>query len=57
MSLRRGVYKKLPALKNGIRAWIADWNSHPRPVAWTKTADESLERLTSYLQRIPGAGH
>ena len=24
--------------------------------AWTKTADEILESLASYLQRIPGAG-
>jgi len=27
------------------------------PFAWTKTADEILERLATYLQRIPGAGH
>ena len=26
------------------------------PFTWTKTADEILERLASYLQRIPGTG-
>jgi hypothetical protein len=45
------------ALGNDIRAWIEQWNRDPKPFAWTKTADEILERLASYLQRVPGAGH
>ncbi|GAA2148735.1 hypothetical protein GCM10009760_41140 [Kitasatospora kazusensis] len=40
-----------------FRNWIKTWNENPRPFAWTKTADEILERLASYLDRIPGAGH
>jgi transposase len=55
--LRRGVHKNLHALERDIRAWISAWNDHPRPFAWTKTADEILERLAAYLDRIPGAGH
>jgi transposase len=55
--LRRGVHKSLRALENDIRAWIKAWNADPKPFIWTKTADEILERLASYLQRIPGAGH
>lgn len=55
--LRRGVHKSIQALEKDIRDWIASWNENPRPFAWTKTADEILERLTTYLQRIPGAGH
>ena len=55
--LRRGVHKNLQALERDIRAWIADWNDNPQPFIWTKTADEILERLASYLDRIPGAGH
>lgn len=55
--LRRGVHKNLQALERDIRAWITNWNDHPRPFAWTKSADEILERLTTYLDRIPGAGH
>ncbi|TDD95874.1 IS630 family transposase [Actinomadura rubrisoli] len=55
--LRRGVHKTLRALENDIRDWIRTWNADPRPFTWTKTADEILERLTSYLDRIPGAGH
>jgi transposase len=55
--LRRGVHKNLYALEKDIRDWVASWNDNPRPFAWTKTADEIFERLNSYLQRIPGAGH
>lgn len=40
-----------------IRDWITTWNQDPKPFAWTKTADDILERLASYLHRIPGAGH
>lgn len=55
--IRRGVHKTVHALEKDIRDWIEDWNHNPRPFTWTKTADQILERLTSYLQRIPGAGH
>jgi len=55
--LRRGAHRSIRALENDIRAWIEQWNSNPKPFTWTKTADEILDRLASYLQRIPGAGH
>jgi transposase len=55
--LRRGTHRSIQALEKDIRDWIAAWNDNPKPFTWTKTADEILERLASYLQRIPGAGH
>jgi hypothetical protein len=55
--LRRGAHRSIQALENDIRDWIANWNANPQPFNWTKSADEILERLASYLQRIPGAGH
>lgn len=55
--LRRGTHTSVPALEKDIRDWITTWNENPKPFAWNKTADEILERLTTYLQRIPGAGH
>jgi hypothetical protein len=45
------------ALEKDLRNWIATWNENPKPFTWTKTADEILENLASFLQRIPGAGH
>jgi len=55
--LRRGAHRSIQALEQDIRDWIANWNDNPKPFTWTKTADEILERLASYLQRIPDAGH
>lgn len=55
--LRRGVHKSVPALEADIRSWIANWNTNPRPYVWTRTADEILERLQRYLNRIPDSGH
>ncbi len=55
--LRRGVHKSVQALESDIRAWVADWNQHPRPFIWTKTAEEILESLARYCRRISGAGH
>ena len=55
--LRRGAHRSIQALENDIRDWITTWNQNPRPFAWTKSADEILDRLNSYLQRIPGARH
>lgn len=55
--LRRGTHTSTTALERDIREWIKDWNHNPRAFAWSKTADEILERLASYIQRIPGGGH
>jgi transposase len=55
--IRRGVHKSVQALEADIRSWIADWNDHPKPFIWTKTAEEILESLARYLRRISGAGH
>ncbi len=55
--IRRGTHKSLQSLEKDIRNWIKTWNENPRPFAWTKSADEILERLAAYLDRIPGAGH
>jgi transposase len=53
--IRRGAHKSVQALEKDIRDWIADWNTHPRPFLWTKTAEEILESLTRYCRRISGA--
>jgi len=55
--LRRAAHRSIQALEKDIRTWIAQWNTNPKPFSWAKTADEILDRLASYLQRIPGAEH
>jgi transposase len=53
--IRRGSHKSIQTLEKDIRDWIADWNTHPRPFIWTKTAEEILESLAKYCRRISGA--
>jgi transposase len=55
--IKRGAHKSVQALENDIRDWIADWNTHPRPFLWTKTAEEILDSLARFCSRISGAGH
>ncbi len=55
--LRRGVHTSVAALEKDVREWITDWNEKPKPFAWTKTADEILNSLAKYIERISGAGH
>jgi transposase len=55
--LQRGVHTSVQTLEADIRNWIKTWNDNPRPFVWTKTADEILDALSRYCQRISGAGH
>ena len=55
--LRRGAHRSVRALNADIRAWIETWNDDPRPFVWTKTADQILESITRYCNRINQSGH
>jgi len=55
--IRRGVHKSVVALEKDIREWIKDWNRNPKPFVWKKTAEEIIDSLARYCQRISGAGH
>ena len=55
--LQRSHHNTVQQLEADIRSWIKDWNTHPKPFIWTKTADEILESLGRLLNRISGAGH
>jgi transposase len=55
--IRRGTHKSVPALEADIRSWVANWNANPRPFVWTKTAEDIIESLGRFIQRISGAVH
>jgi len=55
--IRRGTHTSVQALEADIRSWVAGWNVNPRPFVWTKTAEEIIESLGRFIQRISGAGH
>jgi len=55
--LRRGTHRSTNELEDAIRYWIASWNDDPRPFVWHKSADEILDVLAAYCQRISDSGH
>ena len=55
--LRRSTHHTVRQLRNDITAWTEHWNADPRPYRWHKTADEILDNLARYLQRINDSGH
>jgi transposase len=55
--LRRGVHHSVTQLNADIEDWVEHWNENPNPYVWTKTADEILDNLASYCQRISDSGH
>ena len=50
--LRRSAHRSVTELETDIRKWINEWNKNPKPFVWTKTADEILETIAEYCQRI-----
>jgi transposase len=55
--LRRSAHHSVAELEADLTAWIQAWNDDPNPFVWTKTADEILDNLAGYLQRINNSGH
>jgi transposase len=55
--LRRGAHRSVRQLNNDIRAWIETWNADPKPFVWTKTADQILDSIARYCQRINESRH
>jgi transposase len=55
--LRRGTHHSTRDLVASIRTWIEMWNDEPKPFVWHKTADEILDNLGNYCQRINDSGH
>jgi transposase len=54
--LRRGTHRSPRELEDAISTWIEHWNEQPQPFVWHKTADEILDNLAAYCQRISDSG-
>jgi transposase len=55
--IKRGTHRSVRDLVASIRTWITSWNDDPKPFIWHKTADEILDSLATYCQRISDSGH
>ena len=49
--LRRGVHRSIVSLERAIREFLDAYNADAKPFAWTKTADEILDRIGRFAQR------
>ena len=54
--IKRSAHRSVRDLVASIRTWIANWNQDPKPYVWHKTAEEILNSLASYCQRISDSG-
>jgi transposase len=54
--IKRSTHRSVRDLTASIRTWISNWNRDPRPYIWHKTAEEILDSLASYCQRINDSG-
>ena len=55
--LKRGTHRSVQALNTDIRDWMKTWNDDPRPYVWTKTADQILDSIRRYCDRINDSRH
>ena len=55
--IKRGVHRSVHELQQALMNFITLTNQSPKPFVWVKTADEILESLARYCQRISGTGH
>jgi transposase len=54
--IKRSSHRSVRDLVASIRTWITNWNDDPKPYVWHKTADEILDSLAAYCQRIYDSG-
>jgi transposase len=50
--IRRGTHNSATELEADINSWIEHWNANPRPFIWVKTAEQILESIAAYCQRL-----
>ena len=55
--IKRSAHRSVRDLVASIRTWITNWNDDPKPFVWHKSADEILDSLAAYCQRINDSGH
>ena len=51
-AIKRGTHRSTIALEKAIREFIEVSNENPKPFKWTKSADEILESIKRYCNRI-----
>jgi len=45
-ALINNSFTSVPELQHHLDHWISQWNNNPEPFAWTRTADEIIDKVT-----------
>ncbi len=53
--LRRGTHRSVAALQRAIREFLDAHNADPKPIVWTKSADDILASMARFAQRTATA--
>ncbi len=56
-AIRRGTFRSVKELTAKIEEYVRQYNRHPRPFAWTATADSILAKIRRLTQAISETGH
>ncbi|HVC17016.1 MAG TPA: IS630 family transposase [Rhodanobacter sp.] len=56
-AIRRGSFDSVADLRRRIEQFASHWNQHPKPFAWTATAESILEKLARLSKAISGTAH
>lgn len=56
-AIRRGTFSSVKELVTKIQQYTDNYNRHPRPFAWTATADSILAKIERLCQSISGTQH
>ena len=55
--IRRGTHRSTDDLESAIEEYLTAHNANPKPFIWTKSADQILESLKIYCERISETAH
>lgn len=55
--IRRGAFRSTSDLEHAINQYLDVYNEDPKPFVWIKSADQILESLKRYCERINDSGH
>jgi transposase len=55
--LDRGVFCSIDELTDALEQWVEFWNDNAKPFKWTRTADQIIDAIGRYCDRISGPGH
>jgi hypothetical protein len=50
--IRCGTFKSVKALNRDIKAFVEQWNSDCKPIKWTATAEEIIDKVRAITARM-----